>query len=158
MRNASIVEIKNYAGGRSNVLELTNLDLTLTNLKNGQSAALQLSAACGLKTIRPDGTNGFLAAAINGNFNFALTPDLKPASASGKAQLTVSSAGGVFQDFSAFGAALDCDVTPTEIRQLDLHFQKAARRWANWPSAGRWTWKKWKADCRWNCRALTGGC
>ena len=36
---------------------------------------------------------------------------MKPASASGKAQLAVSSAGGAFGDFSAFSAGLDCDVT-----------------------------------------------
>ena len=99
LRNVSLVEIKNYGGGRSNVLALTNLDLTLSNVKNGQSAALQLSAALRVDQNPPGGTNGFLAAAINGNFNFALTPDLKPASASGKAQLSVSSAGGAFGGF-----------------------------------------------------------
>ncbi len=125
LRNASLVEIKNYGGGRSNVLALTNLDLTLSNVKNGQSAALQLAAALRVDENPPGGTNGFLAAAIKGNFNFALTPDLKPASASGTVQLAVSSAGGAFGDFSAFGAGLDCDATPTEIKQLDLHFQNA---------------------------------
>ena len=125
LRNVSLVEIKNYGGGRSNVLALTNLDLTLSNLKNGQSAALQLSAALRVDQNPPGGTNGFLVAAINGNFNFGLTPDLKPASASGKAQLLVSGAGGAFGDFSKFAAGLDCDATPAEIKQLDLHFQNA---------------------------------
>ena len=123
LRNASIVEIKNFAGGQSNVLALTNLNITLSNVKNGQSAALQLSADLRVENNPPVGTNGFLAAAINGNFNFALAPDLKPASASGKAQLAVSSAGGAFKDFSAFGGMLDCDVTPLEIKQVRLHFQ-----------------------------------
>ena len=36
------LEIKNYGDGRRDLLELTNLNLTLTNVKNGQSAALQL--------------------------------------------------------------------------------------------------------------------
>jgi len=125
LRKASLVKIENYGGGRSNVLALTNLDLTLSNVKNGQSAALQLSAAFQVDDHPPGGTNGFWAAAIRGNFNFALTPDLKPASASGTAQLTVSSAGGAFGDFSAFGAGLNCDVTPTKIKQMDLHFQNA---------------------------------
>jgi hypothetical protein len=126
LRNASLVEIKNYSGGRSNVLALTNLDLTLSNVKNRQPAVLQLSAVLWVDDHPPGGTNGFLAAAINGNFNFALAPDLKPASASGKAQLAVSNAGGAFGDFSEFGAGLDCDVTAAEIKQLDLHFQNAA--------------------------------
>ncbi len=125
LSNLSLVEIKNYDGGRSNVLALTNLDLTLSNVKNGQSAALQLSAVLWVDQNPPGGINGVLAAAIKGDFNFGLTPDLKPASASGKVQLSVSSAGGAFGDFSKLAAGLDCDATPTEIKQLDLHFQNA---------------------------------
>ena len=30
----------------------------------------------------------------------------------------------MFDGFSAFSAALDCDVTPSEIRLASLHFQK----------------------------------
>ena len=136
LSNASLVEIKNYGGGRSNVLALTNLDLALSNMKNGQSAALQLSATLRIDDYPPAGTNGFLAAAINGNFNFALAPDLKPASASGKAQLAVSSAGGAFGDFSAFGAGLNCEVTPAEIKQLDLRFQSAGASWGELAVSG----------------------
>src|SRR5579859_5777172 len=125
LRNASIIGIKNFGGGRSNVTALTNLDITLSNVKNGQSAALQLSAAMRVDQNPPGGSNGFLAATLQGNFNFALTPDLKPASASGKAQWSVSAAGGAFTGFSTLAAGLDCEATPTEIKQLDLHFQNA---------------------------------
>lgn len=125
VRNMSLVEIKNFGGNRSNVLALTNLDLTLSNVKNGQSATLQLSAGLRVDQNPPGGTNGFLAATIKGDFNLALAPDLKPASGSGKAELAVSNAGGAFADFTAFDAGLDCDATPTEIKQLDLHFQNA---------------------------------
>jgi len=123
LSNATILKIKNYAGGRRDLLELTNLDLTLTNLENGQSAALQLSAALRLENNPPDGNSGSLAAAIKGDFHFTLAADLKPTSAAGEAHLDVSGAGGVFQDFAAFGAALSCDMTPSEIRQASLHFQ-----------------------------------
>ena len=50
---------------------------------------------------------------------------MKPDSAGGGLNLSVSQAGGAFSDFDAFSAALDCDVTPTEIKQLALHFQQA---------------------------------
>ena len=73
LRNARIMEIRNFGDGQSNVLELTNLDFTLSNVKNGQSGALQLSAALWVNNNPPNGTNGFVAAAFNGNFNFALT-------------------------------------------------------------------------------------
>ncbi|HLX95127.1 MAG TPA: AsmA family protein [Verrucomicrobiae bacterium] len=125
LRDASIVEIKNYGDGRSNVLALTNLDFTLSNLKNGQSAALQLSAALRVEQNPPGGTNGFLEAAIKGDFNFVLSPDLKPASASGQAQVAVSGAGGAFGDFSTLDAGLNCEATSVGIKQLDLHFQNA---------------------------------
>ncbi len=124
LSHASIVKIQNYAGGRRDLLELTNLNITLSNLKNGQSAALQLSAALRAENNPPDGKNGSLAAAIKGDFQFALAADLKPATASGQADLDVSAADGVFQDFSTFNAVLNCDLTPTEIRQASLHFHK----------------------------------
>ena len=124
LKSASVVKIKNYAGGRHDLLEVTNLDLTLSNLKNGQSAALQLSGALRAEINPPDGTSGFLTAAIKSDLHFALVADLKPASATGEAHLDVSSAGGMLQDFSTFGAALNCDMTPTEIRQVSLHFQR----------------------------------
>jgi hypothetical protein len=124
LRNVRLVEIKNFGDGQSNVMELTNLDFSLSNLKNGQSAAAQLSAALWVNNNPPNGTNGFLAATLNGKFSVALTPDLKPASASGNAQFTVSAAHGVFEDFSALKAGLDCDAMPTNIRQLVFHFQK----------------------------------
>ena len=124
LSDARILKIRNYAGGRRDQMELTNLNITLTNLQNGQSAALQLSAALRIENHPPDGRSGFLAAAIKGDFQFALAADLKPASASGEAHLDVSDAGGVFQDFSTSGATLNCDMTPAAIKQVLLRFQK----------------------------------
>ena len=125
LTNGTMVKIKNYAGGRRDALELTNFNMTLSNLKNGQSAALQLSAALRVENNPPAGKNGALEAAIKGDFQVALAADLKPASASGDAHLDVSSASGAFQDFSTFAATLNCEVTPTEIKQGSLQFQKA---------------------------------
>ena len=107
------------------VLELTNVNVTLTDVKNGQTAELQLDAALRAENNPPAGAGGSLDADIKGSLKFALAPDLKPAAVSGETRLDVSSANGVFDGFSAFSAALDCDVTPSEIKQLSLHFQKA---------------------------------
>ncbi|MGH7993051.1 MAG: AsmA family protein, partial [Limisphaerales bacterium] len=126
LSKATIVKIKNYAAGRSDQVEITNLDITLSNVKNGQSAALQLSATVRLENNPPNGKSGSLTAAIKSDFHVALAADLKPASALGGAQLDVSSADGVFQDFSSFSAALNCDTTPAEIKQASLHFQKGS--------------------------------
>ena len=124
LSQACVLQIKNYAGGHRDLLELTNVNVTLTNVKNGQTAELQLDAALRVEKNPPAGAGGSLEAGVKGALKFALAPDLKPTAISGETRLDVSSADGVFDGFSAFSAALDCDVTPVEIRQASLHFQK----------------------------------
>lgn len=124
LSNAAIVKIQNYAGGLRDVLELTNVNITLTDLKNGQTAKLQLDAALSANNHPPTGASGSLEAGIKGGFQFTLTPDLKPGAAGGETHLDISSTSGAFTNFSGFSAALECDVTPTEIKRLDLHFQR----------------------------------
>ncbi|MGD0745491.1 MAG: AsmA family protein [Verrucomicrobiota bacterium] len=124
LSHACFLKVENYTNGHRDLLELTNVNVTLTNVKNGQTAELQLDAALRVEKNPPTGAGGSLAARINGTLKFALAPDLKPAAISGETRLDVSSADGVFDGFSAFSAALDCDVTPAEIKQASLHFQK----------------------------------
>ncbi len=124
LSNATIRKIKNYPGGRRDSLELTNVNVSLTNVKNGQSAKLQLDAALRIDNHPPSGTNGLVEATIKGSFDFTLTADLKPAAVKGGTRLEVTRASGRFSDFSGLSADLDCDVTPAEIKQAVLHFQK----------------------------------
>jgi hypothetical protein len=125
LSNASFVKIKKYADGGRDFVELTNVTVTLTNVKNGQTAKAELAAALRIGKNASGGAGGLMAASIQGNWQIALTPDLKPATVSGQTHLNVSSAAGVFKDFSDFSAALDGDVTPEKINRLDLQFQKA---------------------------------
>jgi hypothetical protein len=123
--NATILKIQNHTDGQRDLLELTNVNLTLTNLQNGQTARLQLEAALRIANNPPAAAGGTLEAGIKSSFQFSLTPDLKPGAVTGNTHLDISSASGVFNDFAEFSAALDCDATPSEIRQLDLRFEKA---------------------------------
>ena len=125
LSNATFRKIKNYSGGRHDSLELANMNVSLTNVKNGQSAKFQLEANVRFDSHPPSGTNGLVEAAIKGSYNFTLTADLKPAAVQGEVRLEVSRADGRFSDFSTFGAALVCDVTPAEIKQAVIHFQKS---------------------------------
>jgi uncharacterized protein involved in outer membrane biogenesis len=122
--HATVRQIKNYADGRRDSAGLTNVNVTLTNLKNGQTAKLELAADIRVEN-QSTNAGGLLAASLKGNFNCAFNPDLKPSSASGGVSISVSQAGGAFSDFDAFRAALDCDVTPADIKKLALHFEKA---------------------------------
>jgi uncharacterized protein involved in outer membrane biogenesis len=124
LSNATIRRIKNYPGGRLDSLELANVNVLLANVKNGQSGKFQLDAAIQIVNNPPTGAKGRLTAMLNGNFNFTLSADLKPAPVTGQTRLDVSRADGVFSDFSGFSAVLDGDVTPAQIKQAVLHFQR----------------------------------
>ena len=125
VRDATFRKIKNYAGNRHDALEASSISLTLANLKNGQAGTLQLGAFVRMENNPPAGPAGRLQCSLNGDFSFTLSADLKPAPLTGQARLDISHADGVFGDFDRFSAVLDCSVSPTEIKQTALHFQKA---------------------------------
>jgi len=125
LENATVRMItKTKEGGRDSK-ELTNVRLTLENLKNGQTGKLTLASDIALETVPPPGTNASLQARLAGEFALALTPDLKPGSVKGSLQFTVNKAAGALADASTLAAHLDCDLTPTDLKQLALRFQKA---------------------------------
>jgi uncharacterized protein involved in outer membrane biogenesis len=125
LSHATIRQIKNFADGHRDLAGLTNVNVTLTNLKNGQTAKLELAADIQIENNSATNSSGLLAASLQGGFSCSFSSDLKPGSASGGVAVAVTQAGGAFSDFNNFNAALDCDVTPTEIKQLALHFQQA---------------------------------
>ena len=55
LSNATIRKIKNYPGGRRDSLELANVNVSLANVKNGQSGKLQLDAALQMENNPPTG-------------------------------------------------------------------------------------------------------
>jgi len=124
LTRATFRKMKNYSDGRHDFLEVTDVNLTLANVKNGQSGTLQLAALIKMENHPPAGPAGHLQAALSGNFNFTLSADLKPAPVTGQARLDVGQADGGFSDFARFSAVLDCNVTPVEIKQATLGFQR----------------------------------
>lgn len=126
LNNATIRRVKNLKGGGRESLELANVTVTASNLKNGAAGKLDLSALLAMdKTAPAPATPAAMQAKLNGSFTFDLTKDLKPANVKGNAAFAIEKATGDFADFAALAARLDCDATPTEVKQIALRFTQA---------------------------------
>lgn len=125
LKNATVRRTKNLKGGGRESFEMSNVNLTLNNLKNGAAGKLDLSAALVMDNTAPDNT-GHLQARLDGSFTFDLTQDLKPAQAKGKATFKVEKAAGNLGELTALVATVNCDATPREVKQLSLSFARSS--------------------------------
>jgi uncharacterized protein involved in outer membrane biogenesis len=119
LTDATVRRVKNYANGTRDVDELSHVNITLDDLKNGQTGKLALGADISVQQ-----TNATLQAKLTGNFTLALTADLKPASIKGSTRLDVTKAEGALADAASFGSELNVEVTPTDIKEVALRFLK----------------------------------
>src|SRR5438874_6672440 len=126
LTDATVRQIKLYAGGKRDVTELSHLNVTASDLKNGQTGKLTLASELSLDQNPPaPKTNGTLQAKVNGTFTIALSTDLKPSTVQGSTRLEVAAADKSFAELNTLAANLDCDITPTEVKQVALRFSKA---------------------------------
>jgi len=127
--NALLRHETQHGENQRSIVEITNANILLTNLKNGDSGKVTIGAAlsANLQPPSPD-ARGALHAALNGEYVFALSADFKPLSVKGEAAFNVTSAEGTFSDFSGFSAVMAADVAPTEITEVALQFTKAQDR------------------------------
>ena len=126
LNKANIRMVKNYNGGARDITELNNVNLTLDNLKNGQTGKMTLAASINLDNRPPaPETNALMQASLTGGFSITPTADFSGASISGNTHMDVQKTAGSFSEFNALAATVDCDITPADIKQLALRFQKA---------------------------------
>jgi hypothetical protein len=123
--NATISSVENHENGTRDLVELTNVEVVLTGVKNGEAGKLQFSAIMRDEDNPPaPAMYGLLQAKVDGSFNFSFTPDLKPNMVLGDAHLNISQAAGSFSDFAKLNGVLHCDLSPSEIKALSLNFEK----------------------------------
>ncbi len=129
LTEGTLRQIKLYKGGNKDTTEVSHLNVTLENLQNGQTGKLTLGAQVKMENNPPaPGSVGVLEAKANGSFSLALTPDLKPGAIQGNTRLEVTRAEGSFAQAASLTGVLDCDVTPSDIKQVALVFQKGGTR------------------------------
>ena len=126
LNNATVRLVKNYPNGGKDVTEVTGLNFSVTDLKNGQSGKIELAAMIAVqKAAQINAAAASLSAKLAGGFDFALTPDLKPASVKGSTTFTVGQATGPLADLNAVAATFNCELTATELKELALRLTKA---------------------------------
>jgi hypothetical protein len=110
------------------IAELSDLSISAANFANGGAATINLAAA-----IRFDRTPGRgvtnitaerIAAKLAGEFEVGLTADLKPESLRGSTTVNLLTPPAAARDIKGTIAVLECDLTPTELRQFTLTFKQ----------------------------------
>lgn len=116
--------------GSKQTSEVANLQIGVEQVRNGQAGKLTLGADVIYGTTpAPKSTNqaDLLKANLAGSFDFALDASLMPSSAKGDLRLSVSQGDGAFKELSGFVGALGCDMTPSELRQVSLRFERGGQ-------------------------------
>lgn len=108
--------------GSGKVTELTGVNVTVDQLKNG--AAGKLSIASDLKI---DQSTNHLAAKISGAYDFAMTAALAPQSVKGSTRVDISRGEGLFKDAAGMAAFLDADVSPSALNNVAFRFEKGGQ-------------------------------
>lgn len=126
IKNATLRYLKRSKDGQDSV-ELASVNVTLGNLKNGATGKLDLSAVLAVDRKAPEaGASATLQGLLTAGFAFGLTPDLKPGAVKGNAAFSIGQTTGALADLGALAAKLECDSTPTELKQLALRFSRGA--------------------------------
>jgi len=119
IRNVNIKDALFRLTDRGAVTEVSGFNLSLDQLKNGGSGKLTLSGVVKRLQGADQVVGGFKS-----SFDISLTPQLLPAGVKGGLEFSADQAAGAFKDFAKLGATLQTDMSPTEIRQLQLSFKK----------------------------------
>ncbi|MCX6901933.1 MAG: AsmA family protein [Verrucomicrobia bacterium] len=127
LTGGTIRKVKLYANGNRDLTELASVNVTLDDLKNGQTGKLELSADVKMDS-HPSapGVAGSADAKLTGKFDFAFSADLKPATVKGSVHFLVNKAEGALGELASFGADLDCEMSPTQIKQISVRFARGA--------------------------------
>ena len=112
--------------GARQTAEIRGLTATLDRLQNAQPGKLVISAEARFETA--GGAVGAVAdqiqAKINGTFDYALDAALLPRNVTGSLRGEVMTAQGSWKDMAALTGTLECQITPEEIKNLALRFDR----------------------------------
>jgi len=113
--------------GARTTVEINRLNFSLENIANNQSGKMAVKGELRMEQGGSNATS-LLRAGMDGAFALALTQDLMPASVQGNARLDVAEATGALSGAAGLGVALNCDLNPTQLKQISLGLVKGNAR------------------------------
>jgi hypothetical protein len=123
--DGSLQYTKHYDAAKKDLVQVSQFALGLENVGNGTTGKATIQALLNVQNDPPaPGTNGALQAKLEGNYEFALGADLSPASLKGGTKFEVQNASGALAQAQAFGAELQADITPTQLREVVLKLRQ----------------------------------
>jgi hypothetical protein len=125
LSDATIRRIQNHKVGTGDLVEFTNLEMTLVGVKNDGRGKIEFSCVMRDENNPPaPAMYGLLRAKLDGKFDFTLASNLQPASVLGDAHMKIAHAAGSFSDFANLDGTLHGDVSATEFKRVTLSFEK----------------------------------
>ena len=115
-------------GGVRQTTQVSQFNLSLDKVQNSQPGKLQVDGQLQAEHFSATGsTTGRLSGHLGGALDYELGAELLPRSLKGNLRAAVPQADGRFQNMASVGLALETDLTPAEVRQLTLRFEKAGQ-------------------------------
>ena len=137
VKDSTIRFAKSEKSGAKLLAELTGVNLTASNIQNGQTGKLTLGTDLKFEqTAGGTNTVDALAAKLASSFDFALKPELLPQGIKGNLRLDLAQARGGFADANGLATALDLDLTMTEIKQFALRVARGQQQLATVTASG----------------------
>lgn len=119
IENGSIQVIQKAGDGGESRLTVERLNFFLNNIRNSQTATLKINGASQYASTTSNST-GSAQIELATDLSLGLTPSLELATAKGSMTISIGAATGQLAKLAGIRTVLDCDVTPTELKQLSL--------------------------------------
>lgn len=125
LKNATVRYIKHHPGGTRDLVEISGLNITLADVKNGAAGKLDFALAGKVELNPPNPEQrGALVLKHDGKYTFTLGPDLIPTQINGSDRTDITQATGALANFADAGVDMVADMAPTEVKNIALTFRK----------------------------------
>ncbi len=124
VRGGAVTFCQRKADGSAQCSTLTNLDFTLSNLQNGATGKVTVSAIVAQMNTGPSNRLDQVRGRLTGDGQFNLSDKLEPLGGRGSFRLEVAEATGDLRDLGGGVGLLDVEFANDELRQLRLRLQR----------------------------------